>query len=104
MVRKDASSYVTVALLDLLTPTETSAKSTNNVRNELAGAYTAQRRINDSVPPTSSAPQIQLFLANGGHTEDQWNDVADRLREMTKGDHPLVAVIGLGVSTTQTQH
>ena len=103
-VRAQASSYVTVAVLDLLTPTATSAKSADNVRNELEGAYTAQRRINESVLPTSSSPQIQLVLANWGRTEGQWQHVVDRLVEMTGEDHPLVAVIGLGVSTTLTQH
>lgn len=102
-VRDKASSYVTVALLDLLTPTASTAKSVTNVRNELEGAYTAQRRINDSVSPTSSTPQIQLALANWGSTDDQWHSVTDQLVRMTGGDGPLVAVIGLGVSTEQTQ-
>jgi ABC-type branched-subunit amino acid transport system substrate-binding protein len=102
-VRAVSSSYVTVALLDLLTPTETSAKSTEEIRSELEGAYTAQRRINELVLPTSSSPQIQLVLANQGNTDDQWQPVADQLVEMAEGDHPLVAVIGLGVSTAQTR-
>jgi len=103
-VRTETSSYVTVALVDLLTPTETSAKSTENVRHELEGAYTAQRRINESILPTSSIPQIQLVLANWGSTEKQWRQVAGQLVEMTGSANPLVAVIGLGVSTAETQH
>lgn len=102
-VRAESSSYVTVALLSLLTPTVTSAPSTAGVRSGLEGAYTAQRRINDSIPPSSSSPQIQLVLANQGNTDEQWQPVADQLAEMTRGNHPLVAVIGLGVSTEQTR-
>jgi ABC-type branched-subunit amino acid transport system substrate-binding protein len=101
-VLRESSSYVTVALLDLLTPTATSAKSTEKIRSELEGAYTAQRRINESILPTNSSPQIRLVLANHGNTPDQWKPVADQLVEMTEGDH-LVAVIGLGVSTVQTR-
>ncbi|HEY6424447.1 MAG TPA: hypothetical protein VIY28_14610 [Pseudonocardiaceae bacterium] len=102
-VRAESSSYVTVALLDLLTPTPISATSADKIRSELEGAYTAQRRINEKVLPTSSDPQIQLVLANQGNTDDQWQRVADQLAEMTTGDHPLVSVIGLGVSTAQTR-
>lgn len=103
-VRTEASSYVTVALLDLLTPTETSAKSASNVRHELEGAYTAQRLINESVIPGVSRPQIQLVLANKGNTDGQWRQVSDQLAELKEGNAPLVGVIGLGVSTTQTQN
>ncbi|MEO7195089.1 MAG: hypothetical protein ABIZ05_09735 [Pseudonocardiaceae bacterium] len=99
-VRVGASSYVTVALLDLLTPTSTSAESAANIRNELEGAYTAQQRYNDELHNTK---KIQLVLANQGDTDAQWQQVSGRLVEMTKGANPLVAVIGLGVSTTQTQ-
>ncbi len=102
-VSAGSSSYVTVALLDLLTPTATSAESTEQIHNELEGAYTAQRQINKLVLPTSSNPKIQLVLANQGDTDGQWQPVADQLVAMTKGDHPLVAVIGLGVSTAQTR-
>ena len=102
-MRDNASSYVTVALLDLLTPTATSATSSATIRGELEGAYTPQRRINESVLPTSSNPQIQLVLANQGNTPKQSQTVTDQLAQMTKGDHPLVAVIGLGVSTAQTR-
>lgn len=97
-VSAGSSSYVTVALLDLLTPTVTSATSAAGIRNELEGAYTAQHQINKLVPPNSSNPQIKLALANQGNTDSQWQPVADQLVEMTKANHPLVAVIGLGSS------
>lgn len=102
-VRAESSSYVTVALLNLLTPTDISAQSAAQVRSQLEGAYTAQKRINDVIPPTDSTPQIQLVLANQGSTLGQWRPVEDQLVEMTKAEHPLVAVIGLGVSTADTR-
>lgn len=100
---RNSASYVTVALLDLLTPNATSATSAAGIRNELEGAYTAQHQINESGLATSSNPRIQLVLANQGDTDGQWQPVADQLVEMTTADHPLVAVIGLGVSTAQTR-
>ncbi|MGH3916674.1 MAG: hypothetical protein ACRDTC_25160 [Pseudonocardiaceae bacterium] len=105
-VRAQADSYITVALLDLLTPTVISAKSAENVRHGLEGAYTAQRRLNETVIPGASRPQIQLVLANKGNTDEQWRRVTAQLVAMKsiEGDGALVAVIGLGVSTTQTQH
>lgn len=36
------------------------------------------RRINESVPPDSSNPQIKLVLANQGDTDSQWQPVADQ--------------------------
>lgn len=45
-----------------------------------------------------------MLLASEGSTEAQWQRVTDRLVKMSKrAENPLVAVIGLGVSTTQTQ-
>ncbi|MGH8918755.1 MAG: ABC transporter substrate-binding protein [Actinomycetes bacterium] len=101
----DGSSYVTVALLNLLTPTDNSATPAEQIRSQLEGAYTAQRRINEIHAADESLPQIQLVLANQGNTPDQWRPVADQLAKMANLDNSdhLVAVIGLGVSTTGTQ-
>ncbi len=102
-VRAASSSYVTVALLDPLTPTPMSALPPEPVRNRLEGAYTALRRVNTTRVVGDLEPQIQLVLANEGSTDDQWQRVIGQLVEMTEQDNPLVAVIGLGVSTEQTQ-
>lgn len=103
-VRGDKRGYVSIALLDPLTPTESSALTPDAVRNRLEGAYTALRRVNIERVAGDPNPQIQLLLANEGSTDAQWQEVRGRLAELSKAkEHPLVAVAGLGVSTARTQ-
>ena len=103
-VRGDKRGYVSIALLDPLTPNDRSALPPDQVRTRLEGAYTALRRINREGVAGDPNPQIQLLLANEGGTEPQWSAVLDRLAELsTAKEHPLVAVAGLGVSTARTQ-
>lgn len=103
-VRGDKRGYVSVALLDPLTPNDRSALPPDAVRNRLEGAYTALRRVNTERVAGDPDPQIQLLLANEGSTDAQWQEVLDRLAELsTAAEHPLVAVAGLGVSTARTQ-
>ncbi|WP_158888220.1 hypothetical protein [Amycolatopsis anabasis] len=102
-VRAESPGYVTVALLDPLLPDADSALPPLQVRNRLEGAYTALRRVNTESVAGDPKPAIQLLLANGGDTDDQWRRVADRLTELSQEPHPLVAVVGLGVSTDRTR-
>ena len=112
-VRAAAPSSVTVALLDPLasipddpsTPlVESSALPPDAVRHRLEGAYTALRRVNSSDIAGDTRPQIELVLASEGSTPAQWRHVIGQLVQMSERDeHPLVAVVGLGVSTKQTQ-
>ncbi|HEX2130342.1 MAG TPA: hypothetical protein VHH15_02200 [Actinophytocola sp.] len=103
-VRADERGYVSVALLDPLTPTDASALPPSSVRNRLEGAYTALRRVNTERVAGDPNPQIQLLLANQGGTDDQWAHVLGRLRELSAAEeHPLLAVVGLGVSTARTR-
>jgi ABC-type branched-subunit amino acid transport system substrate-binding protein len=103
-VRADERGYVSIALLDPLTPTDSSALPPDSVRNRLEGAYTALRRVNTERDAGDLNPQIQLLLANEGTTDGQWQDVRDRLDELSHAkQNPLVAVVGLGVSTARTQ-
>ncbi|MGA8116981.1 MAG: hypothetical protein WCA46_25375 [Actinocatenispora sp.] len=104
---RERPGYVTVALLDPLTPTRTSALPPAAERNRLEGAYTALRRINGG---DSRRRPVQLLLATQGSPgwdtdqRDQWRVVRERLTHLTGAEEgPLVAVIGLGVSTTQTR-
>jgi len=94
-------SYVSVAFLNPLTATGDLA--IDDLRNQLEGAYTAQRRVNHSAVVGDFRLPIQLLLANEGDTQNQWQPVVDRLVEMTDGDSPLVAVVGMGSSFIQTQ-
>ncbi len=97
-------SYVTVALLNPLTATPTSVLSTEEILEQLEGAYTAQYQANHTSAVGDSGPPIQLVLANEGSTEDQGQPVVEQLVEMAgQEDNPLVAVAGLGVSIAQTR-
>ncbi|WP_020670353.1 hypothetical protein [Amycolatopsis nigrescens] len=101
--RVASSAHVTVALLDPLVPAVDSALPTPQLRNRLEGAYTALRRVNTTSVAGDPRPQIQLVLANGGRTDGQWAQVSGQLVELSRQENPLVAVIGLGVSTERTR-
>lgn len=95
---------VRVALLGTLTFGEVSPMDPVRMRRALEGAYTAQMRANHTRVFGDTKPGIQLHLANMGGQQEQWEPVVDDLVEMA-GDatHPLVAVIGMGVSVDSTR-
>jgi hypothetical protein len=94
---------VTVALLDPLTVDPTSAATLEQIRSELEGAYTAQHRINHTGAVGDQRPLVKLVLANWGSHEMQWQPVVEQLEGMVADPEPLVAVIGLRLSTVQTE-
>jgi hypothetical protein len=94
---------VTVALLNPMTVTETSAFALDEVRNLLEGAYTAQHRANNGRFVEDPDPLIRLMLANEGSNQEQWQPVVDQLVEMKDADAPLNAVVGLGNSLRLTE-
>jgi hypothetical protein len=94
---------VTVAVLNPMTVNDTSPVSLDEVRNQLEGAYTAQYRANHTNELDDPSPLIRLVLANEGSHENQWPPVIHQLEGMINDAEPLVAVTGLGVSTTQTE-
>ena len=94
---------VTVALLNPMTVTETSAFTLDEVRNQLEGVYTAQYRANHSRFVEDPDPLIRLMLANEGSNQEQWQPVVDQLVEMKDADAPLNAVVGLGNSLRLTE-
>lgn len=94
---------VTVALLDPLTVTDTSAVTLEQIRYELEGAYTAQYRINHTAAVGDRRPLVRLVLANWGSHEMQWKPVVEQLEGMVDDPEPLVAVVGLRLSTVQTE-
>ncbi|MBB6171535.1 ABC-type branched-subunit amino acid transport system substrate-binding protein [Nocardiopsis mwathae] len=102
-VAEQGRPHVRVALLTTLTPTDVSPLDASRVRSALEGAYVAQMRANHGVEFGDRLPLVQLYLANEGSRQEQWEPVARRLAEMTADDEaPLVAVIGMGVSITAT--
>ncbi|SFB43475.1 ABC-type branched-chain amino acid transport system, substrate-binding protein [Amycolatopsis marina] len=102
-VRREAPAYVTVALLDPLTPSDDSGLPIAQVRNRLEGAYTALRRVNTEPVSGDPNPQIELVLANSGTSDEHSRRVVEQLVDLRDQENPLVAVIGLGVSTERTK-
>ncbi|MFE0022469.1 hypothetical protein [Amycolatopsis sp. NPDC059021] len=94
---------VTIALLDPLTVNETSAVTLDQVRTELEGAYTAQYRVNHTAAVGDQRPLVKLVLANWGSHELHWQTVVERLEGKVHDPEPLVAVVGLRLSTVQTE-
>jgi hypothetical protein len=94
---------VTVALLNPLTPDDSSALTPDDIRDQLEGAFVAQHRANSAIPVNSTAPHIRLVLANEGGHEKQWRAVVDQLILMKQDPAPLVAVTGMGISTVETR-
>jgi hypothetical protein len=93
---------VTIALLEPLTVSATSALNVEQVRNTLEGAYTAQWRANNTQTVGDTRPMIRMVLANEGSAEAEWQTVTRQLEGMVNDSAPLVAVAGLGVSFPQT--
>lgn len=67
----------------------------------VAGAYVALQHV-DEKAFTGDEPQIELLLANEGLGEAHYQQVVGQLAGMTTGDHPLDAVVGMGISSGAT--
>lgn len=108
---KSRIPYVRIALLTPLTASDTSALPLDQIRTSLEGAFTAQCRANlcpgladaGAVGIQGTTPLIQLLLANEGRNETHWQPVVAQLAALTGGEHPLVAVAGMGISVPETQ-
>ncbi|MBQ1158458.1 branched-chain amino acid ABC transporter substrate-binding protein [Streptomyces sp. A73] len=98
-VAKKEDRYVSIAYLTTFTLTDDDSNSAESVRHELEGAYLAQRRHNTG--DLRGSPKIRLLIANSGSSSAHWQQVVDRLAERTKAPDRLVAVTGLGPSTTE---
>ena len=94
--------YVRIAVLMPMTAGTASAMTIDTIRHGLQGAYVAQVRANTGVAGTAS-PYVQLVLMNEGRDQTHWQELIPVLQELKSGDHPVVAVVGLGVSIPPTQ-
>ncbi|MGI9000523.1 MAG: ABC transporter substrate-binding protein [Pseudonocardia sp.] len=103
MSKPGDKSVVTVALFLPMTVEDDSPTSPEEVRNQMEGAYTAQRRLNRAPIAGDPNPLIRLVLANQGNRQQQWELVVEQLADMRDDQAPLVAVIGLGVSVEETE-
>ncbi|WP_367123988.1 ABC transporter substrate-binding protein [Streptomyces phytohabitans] len=101
-VGKSGKPWVSVAYLEPMTlgPGD---KGRESIRQELEGAYLAQKRVNDPSGGQGDTPQLKLLPANPGRGSEQWSALVDQLSGMTGGDHPLVAVAGFGQSLDTTR-
>lgn len=88
--------YVTVAYMTTLTLTEEDSNPPESIRNELEGAYKAQRRHNAGDLKTT--PRIRLLIANTGSDSAHWKHTVDELTKLRDSSDRLVAVAGLGPS------
>jgi hypothetical protein len=95
--------YVRVALMMPMSSTPDSTYSPGVVLHSLQGAYTALRRANHGTGVRDNTPLVQLLLANIGSRQAQWRQVVAALAPMARQEHPLVAVVGLGVSIPEAR-
>ena len=96
--------YVRVAVMMPMTAKADSKMRSGSILHALEGAYTAQVYANSG--PTvygDPTPQVQLVLANIGNDQNSWRDVVAELGGLRDGEHPLVAITGMGVSVPQTR-
>jgi ABC-type branched-subunit amino acid transport system substrate-binding protein len=98
-VRAAGRPYVSVALLNPYTVTPTSDVSLTRIIDELRGAYVAQVQVN-----ATGILGVQLLLGNEGDSTETGEGPVVRELETLEGapDH-LVAVVGMGISTSQTE-
>ncbi|MGW0806625.1 ABC transporter substrate-binding protein [Nonomuraea sp. NPDC002799] len=88
-------SYVTIAFLGPLTGQEP------RVVHQLEGAVAAQLRANHG-QVAGETPLIKLVLANTDSQEGNWRETTEDLLAMVDSADRLVAVAGLGRSTSST--
>lgn len=89
--------YVSIAMLAPLTSTPDSDVTPERIRQTLEGAATAQAILNGQ----GYRPAIRLLLANEGSGQQAWPQVVSQLQDWPADQH-LVAVVGVGLSTTDT--
>ncbi|MFI7636192.1 ABC transporter substrate-binding protein [Nonomuraea sp. NPDC049400] len=88
-------TYVTIAFLGPLTQPDP------RVAHQLEGAVAAQRRANHG-QVVGETPPIKLVLANTDSSESNWRETTEDLLAMVDSGDRLVAVAGLGRSTSST--
>jgi hypothetical protein len=101
-----ADRYVKVVLLMPLTVSQArpSAMSLQHILHSLEGAYTGLMRANHTTDfGDPSATRLQLLLANQGSQLEAGTDFIDDILEVSQPDHPVVTVVGMGVSQENTK-
>ncbi|WNV84136.1 hypothetical protein [Umezawaea sp. Da 62-37] len=98
-----ASGYVRVAVMMPMVSRQGSKLDANSILHALQGARTALEVVNSDPQYGDVRLKVQLVLANIGWDQKSWRGVVEQLGGLTGGDHPLVAVTGLGVSVPETR-
>lgn len=102
-VEKSGKPWVSVAYVEPFTSDPEEASVKYGIREELEGAYLAQRQLNDAaLGGRGDTPQIRLLVGNSGLRSEQWKPLTDKLIAMSKGSDHLVAVAGFGQSRDGT--
>jgi len=104
-IARSGLPYVRVAVMMPLAGDTAAAVTPSGIIDALRGVYTAQMRANDPDVHTLGTTRlgVQVVLVNDGRAADQWQGPVAQLANMANGDHPLVAVTGLGASVDATQ-
>ncbi|MEU5695905.1 hypothetical protein [Actinosynnema sp. NPDC020468] len=98
-----SKNYVRLAVMMPMKADDSSKLDGASLRHALQGALTAQRAVNHGPRHGDQALGVQLVLANIGVDQQSWAPVVARLGALKSGEHPLVAVTGLGVSVPETR-
>lgn len=96
----EKGSYVTVAYMGPLSNGDSLAQK--RVRAILEGVYIGQLDAYNS-GSRKSGTRIRLVLANDGSDTSHWVPIVKKLESMRNGKNPLVAVVGMQVSTVGTR-
>jgi hypothetical protein len=99
---RDSDDYVRIAVLMPMTSEPYSPLSRTKILNSLRGAYIAQHRANND-ETADHTPEVELLLANEGSFQTHWKPAVEQLIDLADDEHPLVAVVGLGVSIPETR-
>ncbi|TQF06077.1 ABC transporter substrate-binding protein [Kitasatospora acidiphila] len=100
-VTSGSTPWVGVVYLLPAVPSADGTSTADSIRHELEGAYIAQYLANHR-NTNGDAPKIRLLLANPGHDEGQRDYTLGQIEAHRAQDH-IVAVAGLGTSTTGTK-
>ena len=97
------TKYVTIVYLgDMTANPEENSDSVSEAKNEVEGAITAERAVNDSAIAGLEVPKIKLLLANYGDSGESWRVTVSRILESENSQH-IVAVTGFGQGTLATR-
>lgn len=106
-VEESGAPFVSIAYMAPMNAVTDDPTSTVALRHQLEGTYLAQYWANHgSRGPTqfdTDVPLIRVLLADTGPLGEDWPDTVDELADRVGGDDKLVAVAGLGSSTTPTR-